>query len=121
MGWAAQGGTAAWELGLGMLRARAAGGTVLRGRRGKQGEGPVARSGKWPVGAAQACGAAQRDSRRRALLGVVLRVEERGEGRRRKKEGKRKGEKEKKKKTGEKERETRRDSRRNEEKKEMGW
>ena len=49
----AQGGTAALELGLGVLRARAAGGAVLRGRRGEQGEGPVARSGKWPVGAAQ--------------------------------------------------------------------
>ena len=45
----------------------------------------MARSGKWPVGAAQVGGAAQRDGRRRALLGVVLRVggKERGKERER--------------------------------------
>ena len=55
----------------------------------------MARSGKWPVGAAQVGGAAQRDGRRRALLCVVLRVGKKGGGGRRRK-GK-EGEKEKRK------------------------
>ena len=60
----------------------------------------MARSCKWPVGAAQVGGAAQRDGQRRALLGVVLRVggKERGKEKgRREKKKREKGKREKEK------------------------